>query len=73
MPRRMDCPECKANHISPEDWDYANDGAYPVLTKRDAKKEHSYCGMRLMSGNGYRLMFRPSGRYVGTIIHKGGK
>jgi hypothetical protein len=66
-----DCPECKANYIAPEDWDYANDGAYPTSTKREEKREHTYCGMRLMSGGDWKNLILT--RRGGALIHNGGK
>ena len=77
MPRMKDCRECHANDIPKEEWDYANDGAYPPYIPREARKEHTYCGLRMGGGATAAtfnlLMFRPNGDYVGTLIHKGRK
>lgn len=73
MPRMKDCPECKANDIPRSEWDYANDGPYPVVTPRMARKEHSYCGLRMAGAHWGRLMFRANGQHMGILIHKGRK
>ena len=72
MPRMKDCRECKANDIPRDEWDYANDGAYPVFTRRELKREHSYCGMRLASYgvDPNKIILTRRG---GALIHKGGK
>lgn len=78
MPRMKDCPECKANDIRPEDWE-PDDGPYPTFTPRQARKEHSYCGVRLGGGAGGSqfalglMVWRPDGEYVGRLIHHGRK
>ena len=77
MPRMKDCPECKANDIPRDQWDYANDGPYPVFTKREQRKEHSWCGIRTGGGaHGLRLMLvRRHGQweYASNLIHNGRK
>ena len=78
MARMKDCRECKAGHIAPEDWDYANDGPYPIYTMRQQRKEHSYCGLRMGVGDfamDHMVMRRRHGawEYITTPIHKGGK
>ena len=73
MARMKDCPECKANDIRPEDWS-PDDGPYPTFTPRQARREHSWCGMRLMSGGDWNkviLTRRWSNR--GVWLRKGGK
>lgn len=72
MPSMKDCRECRANEIPRDEWDYANDGPYPVFTQRELKREHSYCGMRLAS---YGVDFKNLilNRRGGALIHNGRK
>ena len=77
MPRMKDCRECAANDIPREEWSI-EDGPYPVVTPREARKEHSYCGIRMGGGAHWEgamttMMWRPNGQYVGVLIHKGRK
>jgi len=76
MARMKDCPECKAgNTLEPDD----SPDFYATLTPREARKEHSYCGLRTTGGAGggpdpwSKLMFRPNGEYVTPLIHNGRK